>query len=122
MKVVAAVAAAVNLNPHLLLLHVSQMLGSTQFIFVWGSNSNNNNNNNNKSMIRISIISLLSFTLFLTRIDANKFPEENGVLVLSDDNFEEAIKTTKHILVEFYAPWCGHCRQLAPGDLTNKYK
>jgi len=45
---------------------------------------------------------------------AAKFPEEDNVLVLSDDNFAEAIETYDNLLVEFYAPWCGHCKKLAP--------
>jgi len=43
------------------------------------------------------------------------YDEGSDVLALTSDNFEEAVMRADAVaMVEFYAPWCGHCQKLAP--------
>ncbi|EGC29704.1 hypothetical protein DICPUDRAFT_51128 [Dictyostelium purpureum] len=48
-----------------------------------------------------------------TNMKVKKAP--SNVVDLTPSNFESVVlDKSKHVLVEFFAPWCGHCKKLAP--------
>jgi len=50
------------------------------------------------------VLALIFFTAFATA----------QVVDLTPDNFDSVIDGSKAAFVEFFAPWCGHCKKLAP--------
>lgn len=84
---------------------------------------------------RLLLFSMESFDKWLNEfldgkltpyLKSEPVPDNSGPLkTVVAKNFEEIVNDpTKDTLIEFYAPWCGHCKNLAPKyeELAEKMK
>jgi len=58
-------------------------------------------------------VAVIALTVGTTAAEVQLELEDN-VVVLTEKSFDDWIATQPLALVEFYAPWCGHCKSLAP--------
>ena len=64
--------------------------------------------------MKSSLFLFLSLILLCSCVEEEEFPLENDIMVLTNVTFDKAIQKYEHILVMFYAPWCGHCKKFKP--------
>jgi hypothetical protein len=54
--------------------------------------------------MKLLLVAILALTA-VAFADDDEIKKEEGVLILTEKNFEKAVADNEFVLVEFYAPW-----------------
>jgi protein disulfide-isomerase A1 len=66
-------------------------------------------------MKNLLLLSFIAFSIASSIVQCETSTlEDDDVIVLDSTNFKQAIESHYTLMVEFYAPWCTHCKTLAP--------
>merc|ERR1712079_390533 len=62
----------------------------------------------------MKLVFLLLVLSISTILAVEKIEKDEGIYVLNEKNYDQAIAEHKYLLVYFYAHWCGHCKAFGP--------
>ncbi|KAJ3014107.1 Protein disulfide-isomerase A6, partial [Thoreauomyces humboldtii] len=65
-------------------------------------------------MLSCAVLAALATTVSFPSVHA-LYSSRDQVIQITPKNFNAEVMQTEHpVIAEFYAPWCGHCKSLAP--------